>query len=83
MRQVRRIAIRLFRLISGRRLPRTWKTILVLLSIHMYLTVPMILALAINEQMAGLFRPFRELQKRGFLLGEIDDYVSDIFGKNT
>ncbi|KAE9420762.1 hypothetical protein Angca_000368, partial [Angiostrongylus cantonensis] len=77
--QVRGIAIRLVRIICGRRLPRTWKTILVLFSIQMYLTVPIILALEINEHLTGLFRPFRELQKRGLLLDEIDHYVLDIF----
>ncbi|XGW09048.1 hypothetical protein V3C99_011392 [Haemonchus contortus] len=79
MRRRHRIAHRLVRIICGRRLPQTWNTVLVLLSIHMYLTVPVILAAGITEQMTGLLRPFRDLQKRGILLGEIDDDVLDIF----
>ncbi|VDL73322.1 unnamed protein product [Nippostrongylus brasiliensis] len=143
MRRRRRIAHRLVRIVCGRRLPQTWNTVLVLLSIHMYLTVPVILAAGITEQMTGcrvpckysrailhfrsehitevpkekikcgfrvptrdptlckscittawhiqelykvepiycdsLLRPFRDLQKRGILLGEIDDDVLDIF----
>ncbi|PIO58779.1 hypothetical protein TELCIR_19778, partial [Teladorsagia circumcincta] len=79
MRRRHRIAHRLVRIICGRRLPQTWNTVLVLLSIHMYLTVPVILAAGITEQMTGLLRPFRELQQRGILLGEIDDDVLDIF----
>ncbi|VDO91400.1 unnamed protein product [Haemonchus placei] len=53
MRRRHRIAHRLVRIICGRRLPQTWNTVLVLLSIHMYLTVPVILAAGITEQMTG------------------------------
>ncbi|VDP16206.1 unnamed protein product [Heligmosomoides polygyrus] len=83
MRRRRRISHRLVRIVCGRRLPPTWNTVLVLLSIHMYLTVPVILAAGITEQMTGLLRPFRDLQKRGILLGEIDDDVLDIFYDNV
>ncbi|CAJ0605565.1 unnamed protein product [Cylicocyclus nassatus] len=75
----RRIARRLVRIICGRRLPQTWSTVLVLLSIHMYLTVPVIMAAGITESITGLLRPYRDLQKRGILLGEIDDDLLDLF----
>lgn len=55
MRRRRRISHRLVRIVCGRRLPPTWNTVLVLLSIHMYLTVPVILAAGITEQMTGNF----------------------------
>ncbi|PAV90502.1 hypothetical protein WR25_27152 [Diploscapter pachys] len=75
----RRIYRRLVRILCGKKLPQTWNTVLVLLSIHMYLTVPVILAAGINEEMTGLLRPYRELQQRGILLGEIDDDLLDLF----
>uniref|UniRef100_A0A1I7WBW9 ABC transporter permease n=1 Tax=Heterorhabditis bacteriophora TaxID=37862 RepID=A0A1I7WBW9_HETBA len=83
MKDRRRIVRRLARILCGRRLPQTWNTVLVLLSIHMYLTVPVILAAGINEQMTGLLRPYRELQQRGILLGEIDDDLLDLFYENV
>lgn len=49
----RRIYRRLVRILCGKKLPQTWNTVLVLLSIHMYLTVPVILAAGINEEMTG------------------------------
>ncbi|CAJ0566586.1 unnamed protein product, partial [Mesorhabditis spiculigera] len=79
----RRILRRLRRLLCGRRLPQTWNTVLCLLSIHMYLTVPVIFAAGIIEcELKGLFRPFKELQERGILLGEIDEDVFDVFYAN-
>ncbi|CAB3405268.1 unnamed protein product [Caenorhabditis bovis] len=75
----RRLTRRLVRILCGRRLPQTWNTVLVLLSIHMYLTVPVILAAGINDDRSGLLRPFREIQQRGILLGEIDDDLLDMF----
>ncbi|CAP27276.1 Protein CBG07076 [Caenorhabditis briggsae] len=76
---LRNLSRRLLRILCGRRLPQTWNTVLVLLSIHMYLTVPVILAAGINNDRTGLLRPFREIQQRGILLGEIDDDVLDLF----
>ncbi|CCD72687.1 ABC transporter permease [Caenorhabditis elegans] len=77
--QIRSVSRRLLRILCGRRLPQTWNTVLVLLSIHMYLTVPVILAAGINNDRTGLLRPFREIQQRGILLGEIDDDLLDLF----
>ncbi|VDM68035.1 unnamed protein product [Strongylus vulgaris] len=53
MKRRRRITRRLVRILCGRRLPQTWNTVLVLLSIHMYLTVPVMLAAGITEHMTG------------------------------
>ncbi|CAI2347297.1 unnamed protein product [Caenorhabditis sp. 36 PRJEB53466] len=39
----------------------------------------LILAAGINEDRTGLLRPFREIQQRGILLGEIDDDLLDLF----
>ncbi|EPB71661.1 hypothetical protein ANCCEY_09236 [Ancylostoma ceylanicum] len=83
MKRRRRIACRMMRIMCGRRLPQTWNTVLVLLSVHMYLTVPVMLAAGITDHMTGLLRPYRDLQKRGLLLGEIDDDLLDIFYENT
>lgn len=53
MKRRRRIACRMMRIMCGRRLPQTWNTVLVLLSVHMYLTVPVMLAAGITDHMTG------------------------------
>ncbi|KAK6736992.1 hypothetical protein RB195_019593 [Necator americanus] len=67
----------------GRRLPQTWNTVLVLYTIHMYFTVPMMVAAGIKDKTTGLLRPYRDLQKQGILLGDIEDDVLDIFYENA
>ncbi|GMS84819.1 hypothetical protein PENTCL1PPCAC_6994 [Pristionchus entomophagus] len=75
----RRLLRRILRIICGKRLPQTWNTVLVLLSIHMYLTVPIIMAMDIRTELRGLLRPYREIQARGILVGEIDEDLLDLF----
>ncbi|KAH7723139.1 Protein Y51H7BR.8 [Aphelenchoides avenae] len=68
--------IRLSRLLFGRikRLPRSMNTTLVLFTIHMYLTVPVIVAAGIAPDLRALLRPFRIIHDMGFQFEELRQY---------
>lgn len=66
---------RISRIIFGKikRLPRSMSTTLVLFTVHMYLTVPVIIICGVTGDCRALFRPFRMMKQQGFLFEELDE----------
>ncbi|KAI6196701.1 hypothetical protein M3Y94_01140000 [Aphelenchoides besseyi] len=64
------------RIIFGkiRRLPRSMSTTLVLFTIHMYLTVPVIVACGMIPDLRALLGPFRAIKASGFQFDELDEF---------
>uniref|UniRef100_A0A1I7SWJ1 Transmembrane protein n=1 Tax=Bursaphelenchus xylophilus TaxID=6326 RepID=A0A1I7SWJ1_BURXY len=69
------IWIRFSRVIFGkiRRLPKCMNTTLVLFTVHMYLTVPVIVAAGITGDLKALLRPFRIIYQMGFQFEELQE----------
>ncbi|CAD5212157.1 unnamed protein product [Bursaphelenchus okinawaensis] len=69
------IWIRFSRIIFGkiRRLPKCMNTTLVLFTVHMYLTVPVIVAAGVTGDLKALLRPFRLIYQMGFHFEELQD----------
>uniref|UniRef100_A0AC35F1X0 Uncharacterized protein n=1 Tax=Panagrolaimus sp. PS1159 TaxID=55785 RepID=A0AC35F1X0_9BILA len=74
------IWLRLSRLIFGkiRRLPRSMSTTLVLFTVHMYLTVPVLVVCGITSDLKALLRPFRYIKEQGFLFEELGEQFCEL-----
>lgn len=72
--------IRFSRIIFGRirRLPRCMNTTLVLFTVHMYLTVPVIIAAGITGDLRALLRPFRIIHEMGFSFEELHEHFRQL-----
>uniref|UniRef100_A0A7E4VD54 Transmembrane protein n=1 Tax=Panagrellus redivivus TaxID=6233 RepID=A0A7E4VD54_PANRE len=73
--------LRLSRLIFGkiRRLPKSMSTTLVLFTVHMYLTVPVIIVCGVTGDLKTLLRPFRHIKAQGFLFEELGEQYVELF----
>ena len=67
--------LRISRIIFGkiRKLPKSMSTTLVLFTVHMYLTVPVIIVCGVTGDLKALLRPFRLIKQQGFLFEELGE----------
>uniref|UniRef100_A0AC34GWB3 Uncharacterized protein n=1 Tax=Panagrolaimus sp. ES5 TaxID=591445 RepID=A0AC34GWB3_9BILA len=74
------IWLRLSRLIFGkiRKLPRSMSTTLVLFTVQLYLTVPVIIVCGATVDLKALLRPFRYIKEQGFLFEELGEQFCEL-----
>ncbi|KAI6242925.1 hypothetical protein M3Y99_00202000 [Aphelenchoides fujianensis] len=74
------IWLKFSRILFGRirKLPPSMSTTLVLLSVHIYLTVPVIIACGAVADLHALLRPFRAIKDAGFHFEELDEEYREL-----